>query len=104
MATRNGAYGLDLENEIGSLEVGKKADIILIETEGRPHWSPLIVAGPFSNIYTLLVFSAHGSDVDTVLVDGRILLANGKLRGWKERDLMRAVQESAERLVTTTSQ
>lgn len=102
MATRNGAFGLALEDQIGSLEVGKKADIILLDTEGKPHWSPLIVEGPYSNVYALLVFSAHGSDVDTVLVDGKILLEGGKLRGWRESELMRAAQRSAERLVTAT--
>ncbi|MGB9854839.1 MAG: amidohydrolase, partial [Candidatus Bathyarchaeales archaeon] len=67
MATLNGAKALKLEKSIGSLEVGKKADIILIEFS-KPHLKPL------HDIYASIVYSAHGSDVDTVIVDGKILM------------------------------
>jgi cytosine/adenosine deaminase-related metal-dependent hydrolase len=70
MATIDGARALGMEAEIGSLEVGKKADAILIDMQ-RPHLYPLNME-PFRVIYF-----ANGNDVDTVLVDGEVLLRDG---------------------------
>ncbi len=67
MATLNGAYALGIEKEIGSLEVGKKADIIILDMD-KPHLCPR------NNIFSTLAYSAYGSDVDTVIVDGNILM------------------------------
>jgi 5-methylthioadenosine/S-adenosylhomocysteine deaminase len=67
MATINGAYALGLEKEIGSLEIGKKADIIILDMD-KPHLCPR------NNIYSTLAYSVYGSDVDTVIVDGNILM------------------------------
>ncbi len=61
MATINGAKALGQERNIGSLDVGKKADLILIDFS-KPHLKPL------HNVYAALVFSAKASDVDTVIV------------------------------------
>jgi 5-methylthioadenosine/S-adenosylhomocysteine deaminase len=67
MATIMGARALGLGDQIGSLEVGKKADIILLDVH-KPHLAP------FHNIPGLLAYSALGSDVDTVIVDGKVLM------------------------------
>jgi 5-methylthioadenosine/S-adenosylhomocysteine deaminase len=67
MATREGARALGLEAEIGSIEVGKKADLVLLDRD-RPHLCP--AADPWSAI----VYSAQGTDVRTVLVDGEVLV------------------------------
>ena len=67
MATIDGAKALGLDSEIGSVEVGKKADLILIDLN-KPHLSP--PADP----WTTVAHSAMGSDVDTVIVEGRILM------------------------------
>jgi 5-methylthioadenosine/S-adenosylhomocysteine deaminase len=67
MATRAGARTLGLEHEIGSLEVGKKADVIVVE-RNRPHLAP----GP--DPYSTLVYAARGSDVRTTIVDGDVLV------------------------------
>jgi 5-methylthioadenosine/S-adenosylhomocysteine deaminase len=67
MATRAGARTLGLEREIGSLEVGKRADVIVVERD-RPHLSP----GP--DPYSTLVYAARGSDVRTTIVDGELLV------------------------------
>src|SRR5476649_889279 len=67
MATRAGARTLGLEHEIGSLEVGKRADIIVVERD-RPHLAP----GP--DPYSTLVYAARGSDVRSTLVDGELLV------------------------------
>ncbi len=67
MATTAGARTLGLEHEIGSLEVGKRADVIVVERD-RPHLSP----GP--DPYSTLVYAARGSDVRTTIVDGELLV------------------------------
>jgi 5-methylthioadenosine/S-adenosylhomocysteine deaminase len=67
MATRAGARTLGLEHEIGSLEIGKKADVIVVERD-RPHLAP----GP--DPYSTLVYAVRGSDVRTTIVDGELLV------------------------------
>ncbi len=85
MATILGAKALGLGNEIGSLEVGKKADIILIDAR-KPHLTP------FHNIPGLLVYSALGPDVDTVIVDGKVLLRNRQFLTLDIADIIQRVQ------------
>ena len=64
MATIEGARALGMEKEVGSLEAGKKADIIVIDLD-RPHLTPLY--NPFSQI----VYAARGSDVSHAVINGR---------------------------------
>jgi cytosine/adenosine deaminase-related metal-dependent hydrolase len=63
MATLNGAKGVGLADQIGSLEVGKKADLVLHDTD-RPEWRPLL------NVVNQMVWSADGRGVHSVFVDG----------------------------------
>jgi 5-methylthioadenosine/S-adenosylhomocysteine deaminase len=72
MATLGGARAIGLDREIGSLEVGKKADLIILNAR-QPHLVPLY--HPVSQI----VYSARGSDVSTVIIDGRFVLEDGRL-------------------------
>jgi 5-methylthioadenosine/S-adenosylhomocysteine deaminase len=67
MATIGGAKAIGLESEIGSLEAGKKADLIVIDLN-KPHLVPLY------NIYSHLVYAARGSDVDSVWINGELLV------------------------------
>src|SRR5206468_12532223 len=67
MATRAGARTLGLDHEIGSLEAGKKAGVIVIDRD-RPHLAP----GP--DPYSTLVYAARVSDVRTTVVDGGVLV------------------------------
>src|SRR5262249_52857685 len=67
MATRAGARTLGLDAEIGSIEPGKKADLIVVDRD-RPHLAP----GP--DPYSTLVYAARGSDVRTTIVDGEVLV------------------------------
>jgi 5-methylthioadenosine/S-adenosylhomocysteine deaminase len=67
MATRAGARTLGREDEIGSLEVGKRADVIVVDRD-RPHLAP----GP--DPYSTLVYAARGPDVRTTIVDGTVLV------------------------------
>jgi 5-methylthioadenosine/S-adenosylhomocysteine deaminase len=68
-ATRSGARALGLEGKIGSLEPGKRADLIAIDVR-NPH------VEPFEDAYSALVYSAKAADVTDVWVDGRRLLAD----------------------------
>jgi len=72
MATIDGARALHLEKEIGSLETGKKADVILIGLDA-PN------AVPMYNIYSQLAYALKGSDVETVVIGGRVVMRDKKL-------------------------
>ncbi len=74
-ATRGGSQALGMDRIIGSLEVGKKADVVLIKNDDSPVMFPLL------NPYGHVVFQAQRSDVHTVLVDGRVVKFAHKLRG-----------------------
>jgi cytosine/adenosine deaminase-related metal-dependent hydrolase len=69
MATLGGAKAMRLDDQIGSLEPGKRADIVLHDTD-RPEWRPLL------NVANQLVWSADGRGVHTVLVDGAVVVDN----------------------------
>ncbi|AEE92055.1 5-methylthioadenosine/S-adenosylhomocysteine deaminase [Tepidanaerobacter acetatoxydans Re1] len=86
MATINGAKALGVEKELGSIKVGKKADIILIDLN-KPHLCPL------HNPLSAICYSAQGSDVHTVIVDGKILMENYEL---KTIDVEKAMYKTAE--------
>ena len=85
MATIDGARTLGLEAEIGSLEVGKKADIVLFDTR-RPEWRTLF------NPVNSLVYNADGRSVHTVLVDGRVVVENQEPTFVDEWELIMKVQ------------
>lgn len=72
MATINGARGARMADMIGSIEVGKQADLVLFDTR-RPEWQPLY--NPVSN----LVYSATGSSVSMVMVGGEVVVRDGHL-------------------------
>jgi 5-methylthioadenosine/S-adenosylhomocysteine deaminase len=81
MATIEGARALHMEKEIGSLEVGKKADIILISLE-EPN------AIPMYDIYAQLAYALKGSDVETVVIGGRIVMRDKKLLTLNEPEIL----------------
>lgn len=72
LGTDIGAKALHMEQEIGSLEIGKKADLVLVETQS-------VNMFPLYNPYSGLVYSANASNVDTVIVNGQILVKDKKL-------------------------
>jgi cytosine/adenosine deaminase-related metal-dependent hydrolase len=82
-ATRGGSQALGLDSVIGSLEVGKKADVVLIKNDASPAMFPLL------NPYGHVVFQAHRGDVHSVLVNGRVVKFAHRLVGL---DLDRARQ------------
>jgi 5-methylthioadenosine/S-adenosylhomocysteine deaminase len=88
MATVNGARALGVGDRVGLLEVEKKADVILVDFR-KPHLTPL------HNVYANLVYSARGSDVDTVIVDGKILMENGQVKTLNERAVLEKAEKTA---------
>ena len=89
MATVNGARAVGMESEIGSIEAGKRADIILVDM-GHAQMTPT------HHIPSALVFQTYGNEVDTVLIDGNIVMRNRQLT-WltaaQERALYRDAAE-----------
>src|SRR3984957_731389 len=89
MATRNGSAAL--RHDTGELTPGKKADVILVDTQ-NPMFTPLM-PGDKAHIYSHLVFAANGSAVDTTIVDGKILMAGRQLRTMDERQILAEANE-----------
>ncbi|KRA95819.1 cytosine deaminase [Devosia sp. Root685] len=77
MATIEGARAIGMADQIGSLEPGKKADIIAVRTD-TPRMTPLI-GGKDGNLHYNLVFAVQGGDVDFSMIDGKIVVENGQL-------------------------
>jgi cytosine/adenosine deaminase-related metal-dependent hydrolase len=92
MATLGGARAILSEHEIGSLEPGKKADVVLHDRD-RPEWTPLL------NVANQLVWSADGRGVHTVFVDGRRVVDDYRLTTVDEHDLYRRAQAAGEAIV-----
>lgn len=92
MATLGGARALGLEDELGSLQPGKRADIAIIDTN-RPHMVPN------HDPVGLVAYSALPSDVAMTLVGGRVVYENGRLTGADGMEIMRRASEAARRLV-----
>ena len=92
MATINGAKALNWNKEIGSIEIGKKADIILIDMN-KPHLYPL------HNIISALAYSVQGSDVDTVIIDGKILMENREMKTIDVEKVMYNTEKIAQDLI-----
>jgi len=92
MATLHGARALGLADEIGSLEVGKRADVVLHDRR-RPEWTPLL------NVANQLVYSADGRSVHTVFVDGRKVVDGYRLTTVDAGALYDRAQRAGERVV-----
>jgi len=81
MATIRGAGVLNLADSIGSVEAGKYADIILVDTR-KPHLTPLY------NCYSQLVYAANGADVSTVIINGKVVLKERRFPGLDIEDIL----------------
>ncbi|OMF17645.1 N-ethylammeline chlorohydrolase [Paenibacillus amylolyticus] len=92
MATRGSANLLGLQHEVGVLEAGSKADLILIDLT-KPHLQPV------HEVESLLAYSVNGADVDTTIVNGQILMRGRKLLTIDEEELYREVKVRAKRIV-----
>lgn len=92
MATIDGAKVLGMEDQIGSLEPGKKADMIFIKTD-KLHLCPE------NDICANIVYSSNGADVETVMIDGKIIMQNRKMVNLDEKQVMKQVKKIAKRLL-----
>ncbi|MCL4523154.1 MAG: amidohydrolase [Acidobacteria bacterium] len=91
LATIGGARALHMEKEIGSLEAGKKADIIVLRTD-LPH------AVPSYNVYTSIVYSLKATDVVTVIINGRTVMQNRRVLTLNEGAVLAKAKELAEKV------
>ena len=95
MATRLGAEAIGLQQAIGSLEVGKRADLILVRTDSLhqiPSYDP----------YSLLVYATKASDVDTVVIDGEVVMAAGRVLTVNEAAVRERVAAYRGRILAAT--
>ncbi len=92
MATINGAKALGLEEEIGSIELGKRADLVLVDLK-KPHLTPS------HSVVSNLVYNSVGSDMDTVLVNGNAVMQERKVLTLDEKTVLEKAQEAAADLV-----
>lgn len=92
MATIDGARALGLDAEFGSLEAGKRADVAIVRMSG-------LHATPAPEIVSALVYSAQSGDVDTVIIDGELVVRDGKLLTIDESETVKTANVEAEKLV-----
>ncbi|MGB9936184.1 MAG: amidohydrolase family protein [Methanobacterium sp.] len=93
MATIRGAGALGLQDEIGTIEVGKKADLVLLDMQ-----SPNLT--PFRHPISHLVYAANGSNVDTTICNGEILMQNKELKVLNEAEVIKLAEDAAEELLS----
>lgn len=91
MATIGGARVLGLEKEIGSIEEGKRADVIIIDLD-KPHLTPMY------NPYSQIVYAVDGADVETVIIEGRIVMRDHKILTADEEKIIQDMQALAAKI------
>ncbi len=92
MVTVDAARALGVEQDLGSLEPGKKADLIIIDTK-KPHLTPLLMP-----VHQIINY-ANGNDVETVIVDGEILIEKGEVKSVNESEILKLAQQVAEEAI-----
>jgi 5-methylthioadenosine/S-adenosylhomocysteine deaminase len=92
MATIGGAKALGMDKFIGSIETGKKADIILVDMN-QPHLTPLY------NCYSQLVYAARGADIKTSIINGRIVMKDRQLCTIDLQTAMKNVRKIAAKII-----
>lgn len=101
MATINGARCFGIEEDYGTIESGKKADFILIDTK-VPHMQPMVL-GENETVTSAIVFNATGQDVTDVFIDGRQIVKDRWLITVDVNAVMDRVQEAAEKIARALS-
>jgi cytosine/adenosine deaminase-related metal-dependent hydrolase len=91
MATIDGARALGLDKEIGSIETGKRADLTLLNLEA-------LHTTPHPNPVSTIVYAAEASDVETVIIDGRVVMRDGELTTLDQKAVIRAAKEQSDLL------
>ncbi len=98
MATIGGAKAVGMEDEIGSIEIGKKADLAILNLKDF-HTYPSYGVDPISRI----VYSATSADVETTLINGKIVMENGCLKTVNKRLVLDEANNSIRRLLSRAS-
>lgn len=96
MATIGGAKALGLDKEIGSIEAGKKADIVLLDLQSI--WNPLI-QDEAENLYSTIVYSANPSNVDSVMIDGKWVFRKKDFTGIDENLVLSNARNELKKLL-----
>lgn len=91
MATVNGAKALNMEEKIGSIEEGKKADIIILNINSE-------MLQPINNVFADIVYNAKGSNVETTIINGKVLMENRKLNNISEEEIYSKCTKIIERI------
>ncbi|MEM3924122.1 MAG: amidohydrolase [Zestosphaera sp.] len=91
MATINGAKALMIDHLVGSIEVGKKADIIIID-----YWQPHLI--PMNNPVSHIVYCASGHDVKHVIINGKLIVHNKKIQTINEEEILKEAEKAFESL------
>lgn len=91
MATIDGARALGLGNEVGSIEIGKRADVIVVDLNQ-------LHAAPETDVVSSLVYSAQAADVRTTIIDGRIVMRDGELTKMNEAEVVAEANREAQAL------
>lgn len=102
LATIEGAGAIDMQDEIGSIKEGKKADMIIVDLE-RPGLFP-IIKDPVRNIVPNLVYSANGSEVEYTIIDGRFIVDEGKLVTIDEKKSIKEGNQVIQRIFKNAEQ
>jgi 5-methylthioadenosine/S-adenosylhomocysteine deaminase len=97
MATIDGARALGLAGEIGSIEAGKRADLILLNLD-KLHTTPR------PDVVSTIVYAAEPGNVETVLIDGRVVMRDGRLTTMDEREVIENAQTESARLISLTGE
>ncbi|MCC6142981.1 MAG: 5'-deoxyadenosine deaminase [Candidatus Hydrogenedentes bacterium] len=92
LATIEGARALGLDRDIGSLELGKKADLVVVDTR-RPHLAP------FSDPFAMLVYGAEAADVRDVFVEGEWLVRDRELVRWDTAEVLAAAEPAVDEVL-----
>ncbi len=98
LATIEGAKALHLENEIGSVEIGKKADLILLDLSG----SDKSLLDNDKNIFSDIVYASNKNDVKDVMIEGKWVVRNGKSTVYDEREIVSRGKEELTKLLART--
>jgi len=102
LATIGGAKILGIDDKVGSLEVGKQADVITLNLR-HPHLTPT-VSRPFRNFIPNLVYSTNGTEVDNVIINGKVILYEGKFVNINEQDILEEANIRAKRIFESASE
>ena len=90
-ATIGGAKGLGLDKEIGSIEVGKKADLAIFSLKTPSMW-------PVNSPISALSYSANGTEAETVIIDGKLIMEQGKMLTMDEERIYKETENIMQRI------